>query len=89
MLRQAFPDGGVTIEEVIAEEDKVAVRFTYRGTHQGELMGIAPTGTQVTVSGMDINRIVEGKIAERWAVFDMLGILQQLGVVPTSGQGGR
>ena len=75
------------IEDVIAEGDKVAVRFTFRGTHQGELMGIPPTGKQVTISGMDINRIAGGKIAERWAVFDMLGMLQQLGVMPAPEQG--
>jgi steroid delta-isomerase-like uncharacterized protein len=81
MLRQGFPDGGATIEDVVAEGDKVAVRFTFYGTHLGELMGIPPTGKQVMVSGMDINRITSGKIAERWAVFDMLGMMQQLGVI--------
>jgi steroid delta-isomerase-like uncharacterized protein len=85
MLRQAFPDGGVTIEDKIAEGDKVAVRFIFHGTHQGELMGIPPTGRQVSVSGMDINCIRGGRIAERWAVFDMLSLLQQLGVLPMPG----
>jgi predicted ester cyclase len=86
MLRQAFPDGGVVIEDIIAEGDKVAVRFSFHGAHQGEFMGIPPTGKQVIVSGMDINRIVEGKLIERWAVFDMLSLLQQLGVMPTPEQ---
>ena len=80
MLRSAFSDLRVTTEDMIAEEDKVAVRWTLRGTHHGDLMGIPPTGKQVAVTGIDINRIVSGRIVERWANVDMLGMMQQLGV---------
>ena len=74
------------LEDMIAEGDKVAVRFTLRGTHGGDLMGIPPTGKPVAVTGIDINRIADGKIAERWANFDALGLMQQLGVIPTPEQ---
>lgn len=81
-FRAAFPDLHATIEDLIAEGDKVAVRGAIRGTHLGELMGIPPTGKRVTMTLIDVNRIGGGKLAERWAEADMLGMLQQLGVVP-------
>lgn len=81
-LRAAFPDLRVTIEDVVAEGDNVAVRSTSRGTHHGELMGISPTGKSVTIAVIDINRIVDGKLAERWAATDTLSVLQQLGAIP-------
>jgi steroid delta-isomerase-like uncharacterized protein len=77
----AFPDARFTVEDEIAEGERVASRYTFRGTHQGELMGIPPTGKPVTVTGMIINRIVNGKSEEGWLNFDALGMLQQLGVV--------
>ena len=80
MLRVAFSDARVTIDDVVAEGDKVAVRFTLYGTHTGELMGIPPTGRQVVVTGIDINRVANDQIVERWANFDNLGMLQQLGM---------
>lgn len=83
MFRAAFPDLHGTIEDVIAEGDKVVARITYRGTQQGELMGIPPTGKPVTMTLIGINRIVEGKIAEGWVNFDALGMMQQLGAIPT------
>ena len=82
----AFPDARFTVEDSIAEGDRVASRYTFRGTHQGKLMGIAPTGKQVTVTGIIINRIAGGQSAEGWLNFDALGMLQQLGVVPPPGQ---
>jgi steroid delta-isomerase-like uncharacterized protein len=85
MYRSAFPDGRTTIEDLIAEGDKVAYRWAYRGTHQGELMGIAPTGKEVTITGITIDRISGGRIEEEWNNFDQLGMLQQLGVVPAPG----
>lgn len=88
MMRAAFPDLQATIEDVIVEGDKVAVRGTVRGTHRGELMGIPPTGKQVTVTLIDINRIENGKLAERWGEADMLGMMQQIGAVPSPGQAG-
>lgn len=78
----AFPDGSVTIDLQIAEGDYVTSRWTGRGTHKGELMGIAPTNKQVTVTGITISRIANGKIAEEWSNWDTLGLLQQIGVVP-------
>ena len=67
VFRSAFPDLQVTTEEIIAEGDKVVSRWTARGTHQGELMSIAPTGKEVTITGIDVLRIAEGKVVERWA----------------------
>ncbi len=88
MFRAAFPDLHATIEDLIAEGDKVAVRGAIRGTHQGELMEIPPTGQQVTVTLMDINRIEGGKLVARWGEADMLGLLQHLSVVSTPEQAG-
>ena len=85
MYRTAFPDAHFTIEDIIAEGDKVAVRFTATGTHQGDLMGIAPTGKHVTATGISIIRYENGKAMEGWANFDDLGMLQQLGVIPPMG----
>jgi steroid delta-isomerase-like uncharacterized protein len=78
-----FPDGGITVDQQLAEGDFVATRWTGRGTHQGDLMGIAATGKQVTVSGITISRVSNGKIVEEWTNWDTLGMLQQLGVVPS------
>jgi steroid delta-isomerase-like uncharacterized protein len=78
----AFPDGRITVDEQLAEGDLVATRWTGRGTQQGELMGIPPTGKQVTVSGITISRVENGKVVEEWSNWDTLGMLQQLGVVP-------
>ena len=86
MLLTAFPDFHFTVEDVLAEGDKVAVRLTASGTHQGVFMGIPPTGKHWTTTEIAINRIVGGKIAEHWANRDMLGFLQQLGVIPQMGE---
>jgi len=88
MYRTAFPDLHMTIEDQIAEGDKVVNRWTSRGTHKGDLMGIPPTGKQTTVTGMYVARIIGGKIVEEWGNFDALGMMQQLGVVPPPGQAG-
>lgn len=84
--RKAFPDLRFTIEEQIAEGDKVVTRWKARGTHRGELMGIRPTEKAVSVSGITIDRITDGKIAESIGSWDALGLMQQLGVL--SGQAG-
>ncbi len=81
----AFPDARFTVEDQIAEGDRVTSRYTFRGTHQGELMGIPPTGKQVTVTGIIINRIAGGQSVEGWLNFDALGLLQQLGAIPAMG----
>lgn len=81
MYRAAFPDIRDTIEELVAEGEKVVVRWTSRGSHQGEFMGVAPTGRHVRFSGMRLFRIAENKIAESWVNIDQLGLLEQLGIV--------
>lgn len=83
--RIAFPDLHFTLEDMVAEGDRVAWRFTARGTHQGELMGIPPTGRPATVTGIVISRFANGKWAEDQVSFDALGMLQQLGVIPPMG----
>ena len=82
-FRSAFPDIKITVEEVIAEGDTVAFRSTMRGTHQGEFLGIAPTGQQVTFSLLDVVRIEDGKIVEQWGGPDTFDLVQQLGGVIT------
>ena len=86
MLRSGFPDFQVTIEDLFAAEgNKVVLRFTFRGTHQGAFMGVAPTGKQVTMTGIDIFHIADGKIVELWNEEDVLGMMQQLGMFPEQG----
>jgi steroid delta-isomerase-like uncharacterized protein len=80
--RTAFPDLRFTIEDILSEGETVTCRWSSRGTHRGPLSGIAPSGKEVTVTGMTFNRIAEGKIVEGWVSWDALGLLQQLGVVP-------
>ena len=83
MHRAAWSDFRLTIEDLVAEGDKVAMRGTLRGVHEGEYMGIPPTGKQATWGAISIRRIEGGKIAEEWVELDMLGLMQQLGVVPS------
>ncbi len=78
--RNAFPDIKFTIEEQIAQGDKVVERYTIRSTHQGELQGIPPTGKQVKIASIDITRFLDGKIVERWGEFDSIGMMMQLGM---------
>ena len=86
MYLTAFPDTKMTIDLQIAEGDKVVTRWHAQGTHKGELMGIPATGKQATVTGIVIDRIAGGRIVESWGEFDQMGMMQQLGVVPTPGQ---
>jgi predicted ester cyclase len=79
----AFPDMHVTIDDMVAEGDKVAARVTMTGTQTGEIMGIPPTNKKVTVSLIVIDRFAGGKIVEDNGIFDALGLMRQLGVVPT------
>ena len=83
MFRAAFPDLTFAVEHLVAEDDMVAAHLTARGTHRGELLGILPTERDVSVSVIDLFRIRDGKIAEQWTVMDALGLMQQLGAVPT------
>jgi steroid delta-isomerase-like uncharacterized protein len=78
----AFPDAHATIDDMVAEGDKVAARITWRGTHQGNFIGIPPTGKKFEMTNTAIFRIVNGKWAETWATVDNLGLLQQLGIIP-------
>ncbi|MFQ5859457.1 MAG: ester cyclase [Anaerolineae bacterium] len=88
VLLAGFPDFRITVEDMVAEGDKVVVRATWRGTHKGEFIGIPPTGRQVTVTEIGIHRIEGGKVSESRVEVDQLGMMQQLGVVPPPGQGG-
>ena len=84
-VRTAFPDLHFTVEDQIAEGDKVVTRFTGRGTHRGEFMGIPPTGKAFAISGIGLYRLADGKIVEDRVQEDTLGMLQQLGAIPSPG----
>jgi steroid delta-isomerase-like uncharacterized protein len=81
-FRTAFPDCSVTIEDQLAQGEKVVVRFTWRGTHQGAFWGAAPTGKQMSVTAITIQRLAAGKIVEEWTEADLLRLQQQLGILP-------
>ncbi len=83
MYRSAFPDLYIEIEDLIAEGDKVVTRWAATGTHQGDLMGIAPTGNRSTITGITIDRIADGKIAESWDNYDALGMMRNVGAIPS------
>ena len=84
MFRAAFPDLKVTVDEVMAEGDMTYLRWHGAGTHQGQLMNIPPTGKPVQITGMDILKLENGKIKERWAEVNALALMQQLGVIPSA-----
>lgn len=86
LYRTAFPDLHLTIEDQVAEGDKVVTRWTASGTHKGDLMGTPPTGKSASVTGMLISRIEGGKFVEEWVNWDTLGLLQQVGAIPAPGQ---
>jgi len=83
VLLAAFPDSSFTVDDIIAEDDKVAARYTMRGTHEKEFMGIPPTRKFITVEGISIDRFVDGKDIETWDFPDTFGAMQQLGVIPS------
>jgi steroid delta-isomerase-like uncharacterized protein len=80
---RAFPDMQFTVEDVVVEGNKVAARYYWTGTHQGDFVGVAATGKQVTVTGLDLWQLRDGKCIEHWNQEDALGLLQQLGAIPT------
>ncbi|HLZ36712.1 MAG TPA: ester cyclase [Mycobacteriales bacterium] len=82
----AFPDHHYTVEDVISEGDKFAVRLTASGTHLGDFFGIPPTGRHATWTETRIVRVVDGKVVDHWANTDSLGMLRQLGVLPEPGR---
>jgi predicted ester cyclase len=88
VFTSAFPQSQTTIDDEIAEGDKVVSRWTYRAIHRGEFQGIPPTGKQVSMTGLTLLRIAGGKIVEHWVELDQLGLLQQLGVVPRAQETG-
>ena len=81
MFRIAMPDLKVVIEDMIAEGDKVAVRYTLEGTHEGELFGVPPTGQRLSIKSISVERVSDGKIREHWRITDGLDMMQQLGVI--------
>jgi steroid delta-isomerase-like uncharacterized protein len=83
-LRGALPDIHMTIEDILAEGDKVTVRITVEGTHKGGQLGAAPSGRRVKIAGVVIIRIANGKIVEGWNSWDQLGLLRQIGALPTA-----
>jgi steroid delta-isomerase-like uncharacterized protein len=86
-FRDSFPDLEGSLEDQTAEGDKVVNRYTGRGTHRGEFLGVGPTGREVELSGVTIFRLRGGKIVEGWDFYDGLGLLRQLGAMPPSGEG--
>jgi len=80
--RAAFHGLHVTVDDIMAEGDKVTARFTARGVHKGEFMGLQPTGKAITMTGIEIFRVKEGKIAEIWGEANLMGLMQQLGILP-------
>lgn len=83
MLRAAFPDLKLTVEDEVAEGDRVVMRITYSGTQTGEFMGIPATGKRAVWTQTHICRLANGRLAEHWVNADQLGMMQQLGVIPT------
>jgi len=83
MMRTAFPDIHITVEPMVGEGDMIAAQLTHRGTHEGEFMGIAPTGKQVTAITIGIYRFAGNKLEEAWIQMDELGMLKQLGAIPS------
>ena len=86
-IHKAFPDISYTVQDVIAEGDKVVTRKTFSGTHKGDFMGVPPTGKKGEIGVIDIFCIANGRIAEHWMEGDNLGLMQQLGIIPPPGQG--
>ena len=82
MFRSAMLDLRVVVEDMIAEDDKVAVRYTLEGTHEGELFGVPPTGQRLSIKSITVERVSNGKIRDHWRVTDSLDMMQQLGVIP-------
>ena len=88
MLRGAFPDFQATIDDIVAEGDKVVVRQTWTGTHTGgEFMGVPPTGKSMSIGVIDIIRIAGDKFVEHWGQMDTMAMMQQLGAIPAPDQG--
>jgi len=85
-IRSGLPDLTVTVDDQFAGGDYVASRFTVRGTHDGDLFGVAPTGREVAITGITLSRCEDGKLAEEWELVDVAGLLQQIGALPEPAQ---
>ena len=83
MFRSAFPDMNVNLEEVLAADDKVVTRGVFTGTHKGEFMGVPASGAPIEVKFIDVWRVRDGRVAENWVRLDQLGLMQQIGAIPT------
>ena len=86
-MYSAFPNFHFTIDDMVVEGDKAAVRLTVTGTHKGEFRGIPPTNKKVTMWQIQIDRVAKGKLVEGWSRYDTLGLMQQLGLISTPGKG--
>jgi len=82
MYRGAFPDLRATVEDAFEQGDRAVARVRYTGTHQGELMGVAPSGRQIDIQSIDIIRLADGKCVEHWGVTDNMALMQQIGAIP-------
>ncbi len=82
-MRSGFPDGRITVDDVVSERDRLAVRWTFRGTHTGDWQGLPATGRPVEFAGFDIFRLEDGRFAEVWHLEDMLTMLRQVGAIPS------
>ena len=87
ILRSAFPDFKATIDDILAEGDKVVIRMTWSGTQKGEFMGVPATGKHVSFGVIDIIRMANGKLVEHWGQMDSMGLMQQLGAIPAPVEG--
>ena len=83
MFRSGMPDLRVVVEDMIAEGDKVATRYTLEGTHEGELFGVPPTGRRLSIKSITVERVSDGRIRDHWRITDTLDMMQQLGAIPT------
>jgi predicted ester cyclase len=81
-FRAGFPDARFKVEDIVAEGEKVVVRYAINGTHTADFLGIPPTGKMIYMTGMSMYRVVDGKLTDGWVQYDQLGLMQQLGVVP-------
>ena len=87
LLYKGFPDYHATIEDIIAEGDKVWARVTYTGTHTGDYLGFAPTGKTISINSVTIKRVVDGKMVEGWTITDMLNFFKQIGIIEPTEKG--
>lgn len=86
LLAVGFPDMIATVDDMFAAGDRVGCRFTLKGTHSGDFLGLAPTGRHVSIGAIGVFRVVDGRLTDNWVNLDALGLMQQVGIIPTAGQ---